>query len=165
MIHRGHALHQHRPLSLQATIEYPRPEGAPTEIVAVTGFRYLLNLFSVIDEEFVRVWNTNRRECQSSWLTQIQHHLTDALPTNWPCTDIQETDLRITQQWLRSIVWQLSTASGCLSSSTADPFMTFTYPIDIAQQVVAVTTKSSHHAIAVRGIGLVIHYFSARNEY
>ena len=158
-------MHQHRPLSLRATIEYPRLEGEPTEIVAVTGFRYLLNLFSVVDEEFVRVWNTNRQECPSSWLIQVQHHLTDAFPKDLACTDIQETDLRITQQWLRSIVWQLSTASGCLSSSTPDPFMSFTYPIDIAKQVVAITTKSSHHAMAVHGIGLVIYYFRARNGY
>ena len=85
----------------------------------------------------------------------MQQQLTDAVPLNLKCTEIQEADMRITQQWLRTIVWQLSTASGCLSSTNADESMTFRYPIEIAKDLASVTMRISLPAMQVHGIGLV----------
>lgn len=101
------------------------------------------------------MWNTTRHDCSPSWLAELQDRLTDVLPQDLGCTDLQQTDIRISGLWLRSIIWQLSTASGCLSSSTPEICMSFRYPIEIAKEVVAITTQSSHQALEILGIGLV----------
>lgn len=152
---RGFALHKHRPLTLHATIEIPPVGEDESEAVAIRGLLYLSNLFRTIDDKFSRVWNTARSECSPTWLADLQRQLTEALPPELNCTEAQEADIRITQQWLRIVVWQMSTASGCLSSSSPDAFMSFTYPIDVSKEVVDITRQLSQRALEVHGIGLV----------
>ena len=53
------------------------------------------------------------------------------------------------------MVWQLSIANSCLSSSSPDAAMTFTYPIEIAKDLVAVTGQLSQQSMEIHGIGLV----------
>lgn len=109
----------------------------------------------MIDDDFSRSWNKARSDCSANWLLQIQNQLTDALPEDVKCTEIQLADLSVTQQWLRSIVWQLATASGCLSSNSAAMSMNFSYPIDIARDLLSITNRVSRHSLEIHGIGLV----------
>ncbi|MCJ1382526.1 hypothetical protein MMC17_005639 [Xylographa soralifera] len=160
---RGYALHKHRPLALHATIEYPVPTEDSTDAIAITGLICLCNLFRIIDDTFSRVWNTARSECSSIWLSNLQRQLEEALPKELNCPEAQEADLRISQQWLKIVVWQMSTASGCLSSTSTDAFMSFTYPIDVSKEIFAITSRLSPQAIEVHGIGLVrIRFMIAR---
>ena len=53
------------------------------------------------------------------------------------------------------MVWQLSIVNGFLSSSSPDASMRFTYPIEIAKDLVAVTNTISPISMEVHGIGLV----------
>ncbi|MCJ1438343.1 hypothetical protein MMC27_007731, partial [Xylographa pallens] len=156
---RGYALHKHRPLALHATIEYPVLTEDSTDAIAITGIICLCRLFRIIDDSFSRVWNTARSECSSIWLASLQRQLEEALPEKLNCPEAQEADLRITQQWLRIVVWQMSTASGCLSSTSTDAFMSFTYPIDVSKEIVAITSRLSPQAIEVHGIGLIEKLF------
>ena len=125
------------------------------ESTAVRGLICLCNLFRIIDDTFSRVWNTARSECSAVWLANLQRQLNEALPEDLKCMDSQEADLRISQQWLRIVVWQMSTASGCLSSASPDVFMSFTYPIEVSKEVVSVTTRLPRQSMEVHGIGLV----------
>ena len=151
---RAHAIHKHRPLTLHATIQPPQ-YGEPGECAETTGLTYQVNLFRVIDDEFSRSWNKGRSDCSASWLMRIQDQLTEALPEDVKCSDIQLADLSVTQQWLRSIVWQLATASGCLSSNSPAIAMNFSYPIDIARDVLSITSRVSRRSMEIHGIGLV----------
>jgi hypothetical protein len=152
---RAHSLHKHRPLTLLDTIQFPPPEEDPSESIAITGFNYLINLFRSIDDEFSRRWNTSRSDCSAPWLAGLQRQISDALPPVLKCTDIQEVDLRATQQWLRAIVWQLATASGCLSSTATDASMTFTYPIDVARELCLILGRTPQASMEIHGIGFV----------
>ncbi|MCJ1287759.1 hypothetical protein MMC26_007111 [Xylographa opegraphella] len=156
---RGYALHKHRPLALHATIEYPVPTGDSTDAIAITGLICLCNLFRIIDDTFSRVWNTARSECSTIWLSTLQRQLDEALPEELNCPEAQEADLRISQQWLKIVVWQMSTASGCLSSTSTDAFMSFTYPIDVSKEIFAITSRLSPQSIEVHGIGLLEKLF------
>lgn len=152
---RGFALHKHRPLTLHATIEFPPIGDVEGDAVAIRGLLYLSNLFRTIDDTFSRVWYTARSKCCPTWLAGLQRQLTEALPPELNCTEAQEADIRVTQQWLRIVVWQMSTASGCLSSTSPDAFMSFTYPIDVSKEVVDITRRLSISSLEVHGIGLV----------
>ena len=159
---RAQALHKHRDISFHETIEFPKSDQDPLDDVSIIGLTCLYKLFRIVDSNVSEIWNGLRSGTSiiwprntDVWLAHMQQQLTDAVPPNMKCTEIQEADMRITQQWLRTIVWQLSTQSGCLSSTNTEESMTFRYPIEIARDLAAVTTRLSLPAMQVHGIGLV----------
>ena len=156
--YRAYVLHKHRPLTLHATISFPTPASLP-ETAPLSGLLQLVDLFRIIDDEFARVWSKARSQCSATWLLKLQTHLTEVFSPNNDCTEIQHVDLMVTQQWLRIIVWQLATASGCLSSQPVDESMTFTYPIKVSQDVVLATSGIPQQSMEVHGLGFVEKLF------
>jgi hypothetical protein len=142
---------------LQATISLPTQHEDPSDTQAqhIHGFIHLVNLFRPFDEGFMALWNKTRSDCSSSYLAALQKQLTDALPTFLNSTENQQADLRTSQQWLRTMVWQLSIQNGCLSSASEDPSMTFQYPVEIARDLISMTSQFPRHSMEVHGIGLV----------
>lgn len=159
---RAYALQRHRPLSLQATITLPTQNDDPSDPQAhhLSGFIHLVNLFRPFDEGFVALWNKTRTDCSPAYLSTLQKQLSDALPTYLDSTENQIADLQTSQQWLRTMVWQLSIQNGCLSSGHDDPSLTFQYPVDISRDLISMTSQFSHSSMAVHGIGLVRHFIS-----
>lgn len=152
---RGYALHRHRPLSMLATIELPTVDPNASDASIMYGFVYLASLFRLIDDEFMALWNKAKSECTTSYLSNLQTQLVDALPPTLQCTENQAADVKVTQHWLRCMVWQLSITDGYLSSNTTEPSMAFTYPIQIAKDLVKDMNTLSQQALEVHGVGLV----------
>ena len=150
---RAYALQKHRPLTLQATIGLPTVDEEPSS--TIRGFVHLVHLYRPFDEIFVGLWNKSTLDCSTRRLAHLQHQLKEALPADLKTTETQAADLRTSQQWLRTMVWQLSISKGFLSSASPDTSMTFRYPIEIAKDLVAVTGRLSQHSMEVHGIGLV----------
>lgn len=156
---RAYALQQHRPLTLYPTINPPTLDEDPTEAVELSGFIHLVNLFRPFDDTFVGLWNKTKSGCTADFLAQLQQQLSDGLPDYIHSTESQAVDLRCSQQWLRTVVWQLSIGHGFLSSSTSDTAMSFKFPIDISRDLVAATSHFSQAAMEVHGIGLIEKLF------
>ena len=154
---RAYALQRHRPLSLHATIELPTLTEDPSDSRTIEGFLHLINLFRPFDDTFIGLWNKARNDCSTPWLAHLQKQLTEALPATINVTDSQAADLRTTQQWLRTMVWQLAITNGYLSSTSSDSSMTFHYPIEIARDLVADLSCLPLSSMEVHGIGLVSH--------
>ena len=148
-------MQRHHPLTLSDTIEMPTADEDLREKTEVSGFIYLVNLFRPFDETFVGLWNKTRADCSTTWLAQLQQQLSDALPAHLESTETQAADLLTSQQWLRTMVWQLSITNGYLSSKAADTSMTFKYPVEIARDLVRVTGQLSQQSMEVHGTGLV----------
>ncbi|MCJ1376176.1 hypothetical protein MMC20_007416 [Loxospora ochrophaea] len=156
---KAYGLQKHRPTTLHESIKLPTLDEEPGEGLAIAGFIHLVNLFRPFDETFIGLWNKTRTECSTAWLAQLQRRLAEALPENLDCTESQASDLRTTQQWLRTIVWQLSITNGFLSSTSSDSSMTFGYPIDIAQDLASVSGQLTRHSMELHGIGLIEKLF------
>ncbi|KAH8815955.1 hypothetical protein F5884DRAFT_203560 [Xylogone sp. PMI_703] len=158
---RAYALQRHRPLSLQATISLPTLNDDPTDAAAhhLHGFIHLITLFRPFDESFVALWNKTRSDCSPAYLSALQKQLSDALPTYLNSTENQAADLRTSQQWLRTMVWQLSMQNGYLSSNNEDPTMTFQYPVEISRDLISMTSQFSHQSMEVHGLGLIEKLF------
>ncbi len=157
---RAYALQRHRPLSLQATINLPIATDDPTEQQPpIAGFIHLVNVFRPFDDVFVALWNKTRTDCSPSYLSTLQNQLTESLPAFLQSTESQVAELRVSQQWLRTMVWQLSIQNGCLSSSHDDPSMTFSYPVEISRDLITMTSGFSKQSMEVHGIGLVEKLF------
>lgn len=155
---RAYALQKHRPLTLHATINLPTVDQDPTNY-SLAGFIYLVNLYRPFDDTFIGLWNKSRTDCSPLTLARLQQQLTEALPPFLSTTESQAADLRTSQQWLRTMVWQLSIANGFLSSTSLDTSMTFRYPIEIAKDLVEVTRQFSKQSMEIHGIGLIEKVF------
>lgn len=139
---------------MHATISLPTVDQDPTNY-SLAGFIYLVNLYRPFDDTFIGLWNKSRTDCSPLTLARLQKQLTEALPQFLNTTESQAADLRTSQQWLRTMVWQLSIANGFLSSTSPDTSMTFRFPIEIAKDLVEVTRQFSKQSMEVHGIGLV----------
>ena len=151
---RAYALERHRPLSLHPTIDLPTNPGGSEEDL-ISGFLYLINLFCCLDDEFMGLWNKVKRETSTAWLSNLQQILYEALPANLKTTESQAADIKITQQWLRIMVWQLSITNGNLSSQSTNSAMTFKYPVEVARDLIKDLSQLSLASMEVHGVGLV----------
>ena len=156
---RAYSIERHRPLTLHATIELPTLGEEPEQASTISGFLHMINLFRALDDTFIGLWNKSRSDCSTAWLASLQQQLSDALPPNLNSTESQAADIRISQQWLRTMVWQLSITNGYLSSSSPDSSMTFKYPIEIARDLARDISILSLQSMEVHGIGLVSSAF------
>lgn len=146
-------------MTLHATIALPQLNDDPAETAELNGFIHLVALFKPFDDTFVGLWNKARVGCSTEWLARLQNQLSDALPAYLHCTESQAVDLRTSQQWLRTMVWQLSISHGYLSSAAADSAMSFKYPIEISRDLIAQSSGFSQGSMEVHGIGLVEKIF------
>ena len=149
------ALQKHRPLTLHATIQPPRVDDDPAEAAQIVAFTHLVNLYRPFDDTFVALWNKASVGVTITWLEQLQQQLSDALPVYLGVSDIQAVDLRVSQQWLRTMVWQLSMSYGFLSSKASVASMTLTYPIELSRDVLVISRQYSQETMEVHGIGFV----------
>jgi hypothetical protein len=82
----------------------------------LTGMQSLYNLFSLLDERFVEVWNAPPELFPSSVqqvnIELLQDRLGALQLDALPLTAVQRADIRITQQWLRLIFWQAAMRQG-----------------------------------------------------
>lgn len=115
----------------------------------------MISLYKPIDDTFVGLWNKAHTHANPTWIAHLQSEVSDALPAYLECTESQAVELRITQQWLRTMVWQLCVNQGLVSSVAADSAMTFKHPIEISRDLLSMTHQFSHHAMEVHGAGLV----------
>ncbi|EXJ91572.1 hypothetical protein A1O3_00120 [Capronia epimyces CBS 606.96] len=155
---RAYAIERHRPLSLHATIDLPTAQGAAEEQI-ISGFLHLASLFRYIDDTFMTLWNKAKGKCTAVWLSQLQHQLSSTLPSQLETTESQVVDIKITLHWLRIMVWQLSIASGRLSSSSPDPSLTFKFPVQVARDLIQDVRHISLNSMEVHGIGLIEKLF------
>jgi len=158
---RAYALQRHRPLTLHNTIDLPTLDEDPSESVELSGFLHLVNLFQPFDDTFVGLWNKTRVGCSTEWITALQKQLAEALPEYLHSTESQAVDLRISQQWLRIMVWQLSIGHGYLSAAAPESSMNLKYPIEISRDLVTAASTFSHLAMEVHGVGLVWLFLSS----
>lgn len=155
---RAYALQRHRPLTLHAVIDLPTLEEDPAESVELSGFIHLVNLFKPFNELFLGLWNKTQVGCTTEWLATLQSQLSDALPTYLQSTETQAVDLRVSQQWLKTMIWQLSIGHGFLSSVAPENSMSLRYPIEISRDLIAQSSTFSQEAMEVHGIGLVCSF-------
>lgn len=119
----------------------------------------MVTLFRPFDDTFVGFWNKTREGCTTEWLGMLQQQLSDALPTYLQSTETQAVDLKVSQQWLKTMIWQLSISNGFLSSASQNNSMSLAYPIEISRELCAMTSQYSIPTMEVHGIGLVEKLF------
>ncbi|KAH8752691.1 hypothetical protein F5882DRAFT_484178 [Hyaloscypha sp. PMI_1271] len=152
---RGYVLQRrNRPLTLQRTIELPAVDNG-SESTILSGFNNLVSLFEHLDDS--NLGNDSLASPQS--LVQLQDILKGDIPNMSERTEIQQADLLVSKQWLKTMVWQLCVRKGFLSSSSSDESLSFHYPIVIARDMVHASRILPIKAFEADGIGILEKVF------
>lgn len=141
------------------TSESPQLEDDINLPTSTAGFLCLVNLYRPFDESFLGQWNGINATCSIESLVQLQERIQNAVPADLDLPDILMADLRVSQQWLRIMIWQLSTTAGFLSTSATHACMDFRHPLQIAEDLCLATWKLSKQSMETHGIGLVSFFW------
>ncbi|KAM0720398.1 hypothetical protein Q7P37_004534 [Cladosporium fusiforme] len=132
----------------------PIPGEDPAIILGLNGLHHL---FSLLDFDFVHLWNNlaslSSADSGLPELSRLQEHLRQNLNIHG-ISDIQRADVLITQQWLRLVFWQAALRLGLISSSAEDSALTYHYPITIASSLCEIVKSLPPVAIQVHGLGI-----------
>jgi hypothetical protein len=122
----------------------------------LNGFVNLANLFSAVDENFVRAWRGSRKTslCNEAWLVQTQERLDKAAIGTDNISETQHLDISVTREWLHMLAWQVGLRNGLIWGK-GEGGMRLSYPIELAQKVVDITSVASPQALDSHGIGMV----------
>lgn len=150
---RSHAIRYRRPITLQVTSETPELDTSDPSLV---GFWSLAALFRPVDTSFVAILNLEI-SATTPTLTSIDYVETSvnaALKSGLELHDTQKANLRVTQLWLRVIIWKLRLRLGYLSESAPQHSLTYQYPLDIAKDLILSTRDLPINSLKVHGVGL-----------
>jgi hypothetical protein len=154
---RGLAILRNKPTQLTRLPRFEAEYFDEQDGVVLAGFAALVNLFSILDEKFVRLWSEPSASGGVEPIDNIaalQYSLNQMSFDDFAMTDVQKADVLITHQWLRLVFWQAAMRQGLISYSATNPIFSSTYPITIARDLHAATKNIKYHAILVHGLGI-----------
>lgn len=155
---RSHGIRYRRPITLQITDETTEPSILDP---ALRGFHSLAALFRPIDTSFIALLNHEVRPFGPSteYLSYVETQVNNALDPNLDLHDTQKANLRVTQLWLRVIIWKSRLHLGYLVEESSQHSLTFRYPIDIAKELMLSTRDLPTSSFQVHGVGMTEKLF------
>ncbi|RMD42747.1 hypothetical protein DV735_g2347, partial [Chaetothyriales sp. CBS 134920] len=155
---RGFAILRNKPASITRLPVVPAEYFDEQDRVVLAGFTAIVNLFSILDENFVNLWRSEPGDDLSSTpldnIASLQHSLNEIEFDAYSLTPVQRADVYITHQWLRLIFWQASMRLGLVSSDATDPIFYYNYPIIVARDTCIVMNQLTPEAMLVHGLGI-----------
>jgi hypothetical protein len=156
---RSHAIRYKRPITLQITPETPNLD---IQDPSLLGFLSLAALFRPLDTSFMALLNHETSASTPptpSYITNVETLVNSALGSGFGLHDAQKADLRVTQLWLRIVIWKLRLHLGHLVEESATHSVTFRYPIEVAKDLMLSTRDLPAAAFKVHGVGMTEKLF------
>jgi hypothetical protein len=123
--------------------------------VQLAGFMRLIKLYKPFDETFFGLWNRSIRDTVPSWLAQLQQQLSDILPSYLEGAETQIVDMKVSQHWLRMMIWQLAISHAFILTMAPDDTLSFGFPIEVSRDLVELSADFSQHAREGHKSGIV----------
>jgi hypothetical protein len=142
------------------------------------GFNCLIELFLVLDDQFLTCWNANAHakpptQVTGEWIEKKQAQLDDVenqamnvelrlLSTGQAgLSERQHADLFITRLWLRTVLWQVALSQGLLRSNAVHEGLSLQFPASrLSTQLRNLVNRlNSILSIATQGSGIVQKLF------
>lgn len=130
------------------------------------GFCQISKLFTFIDNDFIENWQNLRAgtSVTAAWFEtkhrQLDEELADDNSVDMAMlSDMQQADLIVTRQWLRTLVWQMAMSKCLLSSRATKDCMSLLFPIKLSHQLRELIGRISRDAIRVNGYGILQKMF------
>jgi len=154
---RSHAIRYRRPITLHITEETPNLDVFDPSLL---GFLSLAELFRPLDTSFIGMLNQEVTLNPSpTFINDVEARVSSALGSGFGLYDTQKANLRVTQLWLRLVMWKLRLRLGYLVEDSYQHNMTFRYPIDIARELMLSTRDLPASSFTVHGVGMIEKLF------
>ncbi|KAL4931352.1 Zn(II)2Cys6 transcription factor [Aspergillus undulatus] len=144
------------PSTLSPYTEFP--EDDPALGAGITqGWTQVIKTFLLLEPTFISLWIGDRAQVTVSWVEQKHRELDDEL---WELevsllTDMQQADLVVTRQWMRTLLWQMAMSNCLLSSHASCPSLSLEMPLRLSNQLRQFLTKISQNTIQIHGSSIV----------
>lgn len=150
------ALTDYHPLVLDPLPSLPEPDTSLPASIA-QGWNLIIQTFLPVDKEFVSYWIGDRSQITLEWVER-KHRQLDLDDADWQLaisvlSDMQQADLIITRQWLRTLVWQMALSNVRLSSHA------LTLPLRLSSQLRGFLEGLSHSAVGIHGSSILYKLF------
>jgi hypothetical protein len=154
---RSHAIRYKRPITLHITEETPSLDVLDPSLL---GFLNLAELFRPLDTTFIGLLDQEVTLSPSpAYITDVEGKVNSALGSGFGLYDTQKANLRVTQLWLRLVIWKLRLRLGYLVEDSYQHSMTFRYPMDIAKELMLSTRDLPASSFTVHGVGMIEKLF------
>jgi hypothetical protein len=94
-----------------------------------------------------------------AYINDVEGRVNSALGSGFGLYDTQKANLRVTQLWLRLVVWKLRLRLGYLVEESYQHSVTFRYPIDIAKELMISTRDLPVSSFTIHGVGMIEKLF------
>jgi hypothetical protein len=139
--------------------QYPE-EDTTTASVSMgiqAGWTQVIKTFCMLDASFISHWIGDRSGVTASWVEGKHRELDDEL---WEVevavlSELQQADLVITRQWMRTLLWQMAMSNCLLSSHASCPSLELEMPLRLSSQLRQFLTKIEQNTIRVHGSSMV----------
>lgn len=144
------------PVTLPPHAQYPE-EDASVSAGIQQGWTQVIKTFCMLDASFISLWIGDRSQVTASWVESKHRELDDAL---WELevsalSELQQADLVITRQWMRTLLWQMAMSNCLLSSHASCPSLELEMPLRLSSQLRQFLTKISQNTIRVHGSSMI----------
>jgi hypothetical protein len=155
---RSHAIRYRRPITLHITEETPSPNVLDPSLL---GFLSLAELFRPLDTSFIALHNNEALSLGPSpaYINDVEGKVNSALGSGFGLYDTQKANLRVTQLWLRLVIWKLRLRLGYLVEESYQHSITFRYPIEIAKELMLSTQDLPTSSFTIHGGGMMEKLF------
>jgi hypothetical protein len=154
---RSHAIRYKRPITLHITEETPSLDVLDPSLL---GFLNLAELFRPLNTSFIGLLNQDvSLSLSPAYINDVEGKVNSAIGSGFGLYDTQKTNLRVTQLWLRLVIWKLRLRLGYLVEESYQHSITFRYPIDIAKELMLSTRDLPMSSFIVHGVGMIEKLF------
>ena len=130
----------------------------------LTGLLTLARMFIAVDGMLTGPGlDDPERALSSDTLEGLQRHLKIKPEFAPSSNEVQNTGIFVTQQWMRTLLWQLSMEK--LSLTTLDPEhpLSLMYPVDVAKDTLSFLSHVSLESLVAHGPGMELKIFEIAN--
>jgi len=145
----------------------PLPSGLPEHDPTLppniqSGWSLIIQTFLPVDTDFVRYWLDDRSAATPAWL-ESKHRQLQLSDSAWHValarlSDMQQADLIITRQWLRTLLWQIALSSPVLLSSEA-----LSLPLHLSSQLRLFLQRLGPNSVSIHGSSILNKLFEITN--
>lgn len=122
-------------------------------------FSHMTELYRLVDDEFLHIWRDkqNSKALTQEWVNEKQRAfaaqqmmIEESLSR---LTNLQQVDLVLTCQWLRTVVWQMAGYKHMLHSDALQDYMLLLFPVQGSVYVGNVLRNISRESLNRQGMG------------
>ncbi|KAK0649906.1 hypothetical protein B0T16DRAFT_457269 [Cercophora newfieldiana] len=154
---RSHAIRYRRTITMLVCPDTEPPE----DTASLAGYSSLAALFQPLGTLFFALLNREEPSvsCPPNFLHGVEASINAAVRSTDLLHDTQKANLRVTQLWLRTVIWQLRLRLGHLQQESERESLTYSYPLVIARELILSTRDLAVGSMAVHGVGLTEKIF------